>query len=78
MNTGKISKLADIIRMAIRAYNYGQPDTARKLISLVASRIETIEERRELQTLVERDIVTSPAKIYFQSIIFGQGGTSVK
>lgn len=74
----KITKLADLVRMSARSYDAGKRDTALKLISLVASKIHTPEERRQLQLCVEHNLRNSGIEPYFRSIILGSGGTSVR
>ncbi|NEO86599.1 MAG: hypothetical protein F6J87_20425 [Spirulina sp. SIO3F2] len=71
----KITKLADLVRMAARSYDAGKRETALKLISLVASKINTAEEQHQLELQVERDISSSGIETYFRSIILGSGGT---
>jgi hypothetical protein len=75
--TTNLSKLADVIRMAARAYDSGKRETALKLLAIVASKIETSEDRQKLLGLVRSDIQNSGIKVYFQSIILGSGGTAV-
>jgi len=74
----KLSKLADTVRMAARTYDNGKRETAIKLISVVASKIENPEESKKLFSMVKNDIQTSGIKVYFHSIILGAGGTSVR
>lgn len=71
----KITKLADLVRMAARSYDAGKRETALKLISLVASKINTSEEQRQLELQVAQDISHSGIETYFRSIILGAGGT---
>jgi hypothetical protein len=74
----KLSKLADTVRMAARSYDNGRRETAIKLISLVASKLETSEDSKKLFSMVSNDIQDSGIKTYFHSIILGAGGTSVR
>ena len=75
--TSKVSKLAEMVRMAARSYDAGQRETAIKLIGIVASKLEGPEDERYLDALVRQDIQNSQIRYYFQSIIFGKGGTSI-
>lgn len=75
--TTKLSKLADTVRMAARTYDNGKRETAIKLISIVASKIDTSDDRQKLASMVKSDIQESGIKFYFQSIILGSGGTAV-
>ncbi len=72
-----LSKLSDVIRMAARAYDGGKRETALKLLAIVASKIETLEDRQKLFALVRSDIQNSGIRVYFQSTILGSGGTAV-
>lgn len=74
----KLSQLSETVRMAARTYDAGKRETAVKLITIVASKLEHSEERQKLLAMVERDISNSGLKTYFHSIIFGCGGTSVR
>lgn len=74
----KLSKLADTVRMAARSYDNGKRDTGVKLISIVASRLESTEESKQLSSMVSRDLQNSGIKPYFHSIVLGAGGTSIR
>lgn len=63
--------------MAVRSYDAGKRETALKLITVVASKLEQAEERQKLLAMVDRDISNSGIKTYFYSIICGCGGTSI-
>lgn len=75
--TTKLSKLADTVRMAARTYDNGKRETAIKLISIVASKVNSPEDSQKLFSMVRDDIQQSGIKIYFNSIILGSGGTSI-
>lgn len=71
MASKKITKLAETVRLAVRTYDNGKPETARNLLGLVASKIQDAEERQELNGLVESTIRQSGAWVYYKSIVFG-------
>ncbi|WP_194058203.1 hypothetical protein [Nodosilinea sp. LEGE 06152] len=75
--TTNLLKLADTVRMAARTYDNGKRETALKLLSIVASKVETSEDGQRLFALVRSDIQNSGIRVYFQSIILGSGGTAV-
>ncbi len=76
--TVRLAKLADTVRMAARTYDDGNRETAIKLISIVGSKVETLDDRQKLFSIVRGDIEASGIKVYFQPIILGSGGTAVR
>jgi hypothetical protein len=74
--SSKLSKLADVVRMAARSYDAGKRETAIKLIGTVASKLE-FSERQKFLAMVETDISHSGIRVYLRSIIVGHGGSSV-
>jgi len=74
----KLFKLADTVRMAARSYDHGQRETGIKLISIVASKLASAEESRQLWSMVHQDLKTSGIRPYFHSIVLGAGGTCVR
>lgn len=74
--SSKLSKLADVVRMAARSYDAGKRETAIKLIGTVASKLE-FPERQKLLAMVESDISHSGIRVHLRSIIVGHGGSSV-
>lgn len=75
---GKIKKLAETIRMAGRIYDSGKRDSALKILSSAASKVRTLEERNQLNSILEADMKRMPIRVYYQSILLGKGGTAVK
>ncbi|NEQ44771.1 MAG: hypothetical protein F6K00_14895 [Leptolyngbya sp. SIOISBB] len=71
MTSPKITKLAETIRLATRTYDHGKKETALNLMGLVASKIHSLEERHELNQLVESTIRQSGAWVYYKSIVYG-------
>ncbi len=73
--SSKLSKLADIVRIAARSYDAGKRDTAIKLVGIVASKLEA-SERQNFLNMVNNDIQGSGIRIYLQSIVIGHRGDS--
>lgn len=66
----KFSRLAETVRLAIRAYGSGKQDASLKLMELVASQLESLEDRKALHRLVEADIKASEMWLQYQTILF--------
>ena len=65
--SAKLSKLADTVCMAARTYDNGKRETAIKLISVIASKIETPEERKKLFSMVKNDTAVLDPMRYIRS-----------
>lgn len=66
----KIHRLAEAIRLAMRAYENGKQDTSLKLIELVASQLERADERRALHRLVVEEAKRSEIWPQYYAILF--------
>lgn len=73
--SSKLSRLAEIVGMAARAYDAGNRDTALKLLGIVASKLETSERQKFLNMV--NGVSQSGFRIHLQSILMGHGGNSV-
>lgn len=69
-NNEKIPRLAEAIRLAVRAYENGKQDTSLKLIGLVVSQLEHAEERKALHRLVEADVKRSEVWHQYHALLF--------
>ncbi|PSN18566.1 hypothetical protein C7271_11835 [filamentous cyanobacterium CCP5] len=74
----KFSRLAETVRLAIRAYGSGKQDASLKLIELVASQIESLDDRKALHRLVEAEIRGSELWLQYHRIMFGEAASASK